>query len=94
MNKKTSPDSGNNLPPDEELLALSIKAKQDAVCILEYCEQTIELPSKTLFALILATASLARGMDMDIHSLVSGIMAAYKGGQTLVVLEKPEGEEK
>jgi hypothetical protein len=80
-------DSDNNVPSNEKLYALAKQAETDAVLVLRHCEETLTSPSRCLFALIIATTSLAKAVDMDIHSLISGTMAAYKGTATLVVLD-------
>ena len=90
MNKKTSPNSEVQLPSDDELRALCDKARLQSIELVRYCEVTIKRPSQSLFALILATTALARGMDMDLHSLMGAIMAAYKQETDLVVVEKPK----
>ena len=88
MKKKTSPNSEVQTPSDDELRALCDKARLDSVRILRHCEHEIKSPSQSLFALILGTSALARGMDMDLHTLIGAIMAAYKEEVDLVVLDK------
>jgi hypothetical protein len=84
MKKKTGLNSEAQAPSDDELRALCDKARLDSM------ELNIKRPSQSLFALILATTALARGLDMDLHTLIGAIMAAYKEDKDLVVLEKPE----
>ena len=88
MNKKTGLNSEAQTPSDEELRALCDKARLDSIRILRHCEHEIRSPSQSLFALILGTSALARGMDMDLHTLIGAVMAAYKEEVDLVVLEK------
>jgi len=88
MDKKTAPKSEEQVPSDEVLQALCSKARLDSIRILRHCEHEIKSPSQSLFALILGTSALARGMDMDLHTLIGAIMAAYKEEVDLVVLEK------
>lgn len=88
MNKKSPVNSGGQTPSDDELRALCDRARFDSIFILRHCEHEIKIPSQSLFALILATTALARGVDMDLHTLIGAIMAAYKEEVDLVVLEK------
>lgn len=88
MNKKSAPKSEEQVPSDAVLRALCDKARLDSIRILRHCEDEIKSPSQALFALILGTSALARGMDMDLHTLIGAIMAAYKEEVDLVVLEK------
>ena len=88
MNKKSASNSGEQIPSDDELKALCAKARLNSIMLLRHCEHEIKSPSQSLFALILGTSALARGMDMDLHTLIGAIMAAYKEEVDLVVLEK------
>ena len=90
MKKKTGLNSEAQAPSDDELRALCEKARLQSMELVYYCEVNIKRPSQSLFALILATTALARGLDMDLHTLIGAIMAAYKEDKDLVVLEKPE----
>ena len=87
--------------PDSTLVAISELAEQQAKALLEHCESNIDRPGQCLLALILATTYLARDIDMDLHTLLSAIMAAYKDDTKLVITdeddypdENEEGERK
>jgi hypothetical protein len=90
MKKKTGLNSEAQTPSDDELRELCIRARMQSTELVRYCEVNFKRPSQSLFALILATTALARGMDMDIHSLMSAIMAAFKEETNLVIVEKRE----